>query len=97
NDRREVLRILEKEVRKSSGRNKIHKAAVVVNQDRSYSVSSGASVNKDWEHWVVLHGNEKVVREDVREIGQTIEVNFNGVSANMFGVMSRGERVKEVE
>ncbi|MCI63762.1 hypothetical protein A2U01_0085019, partial [Trifolium medium] len=33
NDRREVLRILEKEVRKCSGRNRIHKASVMVNQD----------------------------------------------------------------
>ncbi|MCI69939.1 endonuclease/exonuclease/phosphatase family protein, partial [Trifolium medium] len=63
-----------------------------VNQDRSGSVSSGASVNKDWEHWVVLHGNETVVREDVREIRQTIGVNFDGVSVNMFDALSRGGR-----
>ncbi|MCI63441.1 endonuclease/exonuclease/phosphatase family protein, partial [Trifolium medium] len=48
--------------------------------------------NKDWEHWVVLHGNEQVVREDVRELGQTIGVNFNGASVNMFDVLSRGGR-----
>ncbi|MCI64510.1 hypothetical protein A2U01_0085768, partial [Trifolium medium] len=72
-------------------------ASVMVKQDRSGSVSSGASVNKDWEHWVVLHGNEKVVTEDVREMGQIIGVNFNGASMNMFDALSRGERVKEVE
>ncbi|MCI29592.1 hypothetical protein A2U01_0050801, partial [Trifolium medium] len=53
--------------------------------------------NKDWEHWVVLHWNEKVAVEDVWGIRKAIRVKFNGNSANMFSVMSRGERVKEVE
>ncbi|MCH80811.1 DUF4283 domain protein, partial [Trifolium medium] len=89
-DSREVLQILEREVRKRGGRSRTNKSALVVHQDRPGSGSYVASVNKDWEHWVVLHGNEKVVREDMRGIGQTIGVNFNGASANMFSVLSRG-------
>ncbi|GAU28487.1 hypothetical protein TSUD_294900 [Trifolium subterraneum] len=59
------------------------------------SDSSVASVNKDWENWVVMHGDEKVVAEDVRGIGEAIRVKFNGDSANMFSVLAKGARVKE--
>ncbi|MCI21881.1 hypothetical protein A2U01_0043052, partial [Trifolium medium] len=69
-DRREVLKILKKEVRKRSGRSRTNKSVEVVHQDRSGSDSSVASVNKDWEHWVVLHRNEKVAVEDVWGIGK---------------------------
>ncbi|MCI72878.1 endonuclease/exonuclease/phosphatase family protein, partial [Trifolium medium] len=60
-----------------------------------------ASVNKDWEHWVVMHGNEKVAVKDVRGIRETIGVKFNGGDANMFRVLSvrgggrRGWRQRE--
>jgi len=33
-------------------------------------------MNKDWNHWVVLHGNEKVVEEDVTGIGAAIGVHL---------------------
>ncbi|MCI12619.1 DUF4283 domain protein, partial [Trifolium medium] len=67
-DRKEVLKILEKEVKRRSGRSRSHKSVEVVNQVSSNSGSSAASINKDWEHWVVMHGNEKVAVEDVMRI-----------------------------
>ena len=46
------------------------------------------------KNWVVMHGSEKVVREDVRNIGETIGVQFNG-SNNMFGVLAKRGRGKK--
>ncbi|GAU50935.1 hypothetical protein TSUD_411320 [Trifolium subterraneum] len=67
-ERREVLKILKKEVRKRSGRSRTNKSVTGVQQKSSGSVdSSMASINKDWENWVVMHGDEKVAVEDVRE------------------------------
>lgn len=56
--------------------------------------SSSCSVNNDWVNFVVVHGNEKVVVDDVKGIGEAISVQFNGSNNNMFGVLSRrgGER-----
>ncbi|GAU16203.1 hypothetical protein TSUD_298350 [Trifolium subterraneum] len=66
-ERREVLKILKKEVRKRSGRRRPNKFVTGVQQKSLGSDdSSVASVNKDWENWVVMHGDEKVAVEDVR-------------------------------
>jgi len=43
---------------------------------------------------VVLHGSEKVVREDVRNIGETIGVQFNGCH-NMFSVLAKRGKEKK--
>ena len=59
-------------------------------EDRNSSVCSQASVNKDWENWAVLHGNNEVAVEDVWAIAKAIGVKFNGDKANMFNVLSRG-------
>jgi len=42
------------------------------------SDTSNASVNKDWEHWVALHDKQEVASDDVREIGKTLGVSFEG-------------------
>jgi hypothetical protein len=42
-----------------------------------------------------MHGNEKVVVEDVWEVGKAIGVKFNGDHANMFNVLSRTGRRKK--
>ncbi|MCI28394.1 sulfate transporter, partial [Trifolium medium] len=55
-DRKEVLKILKKEVRRRSGRSRYNRSVGIVHQASSNSGSSLASVNKDWEHWVVMHG-----------------------------------------
>jgi hypothetical protein len=98
-ERREVLKILKKEVRKRSGRSRPNKSVTGVQQKSSGSDdSSVASVNKDWENWVVMHGDEKVAVEGVRGIGEAINVKFKGDSTNMFSVLSRGGRgLKKVE
>lgn len=54
--------------------------------------SSSGSVNNDWVNFVVVHGNEKVVVDDVKGIGEAIGVQFNGSNNNMFGVLSRRGR-----
>jgi len=51
--------------------------------------ASSASVNKEWNHWVVLHGKEKEVAEDVWGIGKAIGLHFEGDNHNMFSVLSR--------
>jgi hypothetical protein len=94
-DRREVLNILNKEVRKRRGKRRSVKSGEVVCQGSAEVDSSLASVNKDWEHWVVMHGDEKAVEEDVQGVGKAIGVKFDGGTGNMFGVLSRGVSGKQ--
>jgi hypothetical protein len=63
---------LNKEVRNGSGRGSFDKSGEVVQQDRSLSDSDMVYVNKDWEHWVVMHRDEKVMAEDVRGVEQVM-------------------------
>jgi hypothetical protein len=42
----------------------------VTSIDRSSHSASQSSINNDWENWLVLHGNNKVVTDDVCEIGK---------------------------
>ncbi|MCI06428.1 DUF4283 domain protein, partial [Trifolium medium] len=51
-DRREVLKILKREVRNRSGKISTKISVEVAQQGRSTSGSSVDSVNKDWENWV---------------------------------------------
>lgn len=53
------------DVRRRSGRSRVSKSIEMVNQVSSNTCTSLAFVNKYWEHWVVMHKNEKVVAEDV--------------------------------
>jgi len=55
------------------------------------SNTSNASVNKDWENWVAVHGKKEAVVEDVRVIGKTLGVNFNGDKNNKFNLLSKRE------
>ncbi|MCI47119.1 hypothetical protein A2U01_0068360, partial [Trifolium medium] len=48
-----------------------------------------------WKHWVVMQGSEQVVVDDVREVGQAIEVKFKGDNENMFSVLARAGKVKQ--
>jgi len=47
------------------------------------------------QHWLVMHGNEYVVVEDMWGVGKAIGVKFNGDPANMFNVLSRAGRGKK--
>jgi hypothetical protein len=54
------------------------------------------TVNNDCMNWVPVHGNDQMVVDDVRGIGQTIGVTFKGDNDNMFNVLSRaGRGIKE--
>ena len=50
------------------------------------------SVNNEWYNWLVLHGNNKVVNEDICDIGKTVGLKFKGDKNNMFGVLSGAGR-----
>jgi len=88
-DRLKVLQILKKKARKRQGSARLKKAVNVVSQSNSNCSSSSGSVNNDWSHWVVMHGDEKVAVEDVWGIGKAIGVQFNGDTHNMFGLLAR--------
>jgi len=49
-------------------------------------------VNNDWSNWFVLHGNSKVVNDDVCNIGKMVGLKFKGDKNNMFDVLSGGGR-----
>ncbi|MCH86865.1 cytochrome P450, partial [Trifolium medium] len=63
----------------------------------SVETSSVASVNNDWKHWVVMHGNEQMAVEDVWGIEKAIEVKFNGDNVNMFSVLSRADKRQQAK
>jgi methionine aminopeptidase len=68
--------VLKKRERK---RSVLDKASKVMTASLSNSSNtSNASVNKELEHWVALHDKKEIVAEDVREIGKTLGVNFDG-------------------
>jgi len=56
-------------------------------QGNSDESSSSACVNKEWNHWVVLHGKEKEAAEDVWGIGKAIGLHFDGDTHNMFSAI----------
>jgi len=94
-DRREVLRVLRRTTQKrrlAAGDSK----AKATSKAASSNSSSQTSVNKDWNNWLVLHGNDKVRSEDVRDIGRTVGLDFTGDKNNMFDVLSgAGRKARE--
>ena len=54
----------------------------------STTSNSQTSVNNDWNNWLVLHGNDKVLAEDVCAIGRTVGLTFSGDLNNKFDVLS---------
>jgi len=70
------------------------KAVRMISKEVYVDTSSSNSGTNDWKHWVVMHGSEKVVREDVRSIGETIAVQLSG-SHNIFGVLARKGKGKK--
>jgi len=94
-DRREVLRALRRTSRQrkaGSGAPKVQ----VHSQTVSSKGTSQTSVNKEWNNWLVLHGNDKVTSEDVCEIGRTVGLKFNGDKNNMFDALSGvGRKTRE--
>ena len=96
--RRADLNTLKKRARKRRDSNTSKHVNEEVSHDSSDSISSSAFVNKEWNHWVVLHGKEKEAAEDVWGIGELIGLQFEGDTHNMFSVLSRagnGKRESE--
>jgi len=87
---------LKKDVRKHRGGKNDNCFIGVVNRESQASDSFLVSLNNDWKHWVVIHGKEEVVVDDVRGIGKAIGVKFNGDKMNMFNLLSRVGREKKV-
>jgi len=87
-DRREVLRAL----RRTTKQRRAASKAKATSKAASSNCTSQTSVNNDWNNWLVLHGNEKVRSEDVRDIGRTVGLNFTGDKNNMFDVLSGAGR-----
>ncbi|KEH25500.1 DUF4283 domain protein [Medicago truncatula] len=92
-DRAAVLQILKKKSRKLKGSDRLKKAVRSISKDLSEKELSSDSVNKEWNHWVTLHGSEKVFEDDVQGIGAVIGVQLS--DKNMFGVLERKGKGKK--
>jgi len=73
-----------KAIKKQSAKQKSRVTKVLPNGvgNSADSVRSNSSVNRDWENWVVLHGNAKVAVNDVWGIDKAINVKFKGDKSN---------------
>jgi len=60
-----------------------------MSKDLADKDSSSDSRNKEWNHWVVLHGNEKVVENDVIGLGEAIGVKLTDKNMLVF-LLERG-------
>ena len=85
-DRQEVLRALRKSERKQRSVSDVSKAKVI--SDEGSSLGGSIPVNNDWSNWLVLHGNNKVVNDEVCDIGKMVGLKFKGDKNNMFDVLS---------
>lgn len=54
--------------------------------------SSSTFVNNDWKNWVVLHGKEDVVKNDIQDFGKALGVKFYNDKNNHFRLLSRGRK-----
>jgi len=91
-DRHEILKFLQKHSKLRKGRSTSSKVLNQSNFSNNFSTSSSSSVNKDWEHWVALHGKSNVANADVTGIGTSIGVKFSGDKNNRFNVLSKEGR-----
>ena len=92
-DRAAVLQILKKYSRRARAAARLKKAVQMISQDLSEKEASSGSVYKEWNNWVVPHGNDKVMEDDVKNIGVAIRVQLN--ERNMFGVLARKGKGKK--
>jgi hypothetical protein len=87
-DRKEILKVLKKQERK---RRVLSKATKLMATSNS-SNTSISSVNKDLEHWAILHDKNEVVAEDVREIGKTLGVHVDEGNKSGLNLLTREGR-----
>jgi len=88
-DRKEVLRVLQRNKKRGKMVSNAHKGK---SNDASSTVGSQSSVNNDWENWLVLHGKGKNKADDVCEIGKIVGLKFKGDKNNMFDVLAATDR-----
>lgn len=89
--RKDILKILNKKRRKGKGRMSEQNSKAAANTSNSLQ-NSFSLANKDWENWVVFHGNPKVVSEDVRDIGKVIGAKYNCETLNSFNLLTKDGR-----
>jgi hypothetical protein len=90
NDRREVLKILQKNARRRKTKGGVARRARPTGSKASAEgANSDSSVNNDWKHWVAMQGSDRAVEADVLEVGKFIGATFEGDKANMFSALSR--------
>ena len=95
-DRTTVVHILKKRAHKFQGSQKMKKAVTMASKEASDDTTSSTSMYTDWKIWVLLHGSEKVVSEDIRNIRESIGMQFNG-SHNSFGILAKKGRGNKKE
>ncbi|MCH87513.1 cytochrome P450, partial [Trifolium medium] len=61
----EVLKVLEKSVRRRRGGDKVKRSSPKSCQAASEE-SSSSGINNDWKNWVAVHGNDQMVVDDAR-------------------------------
>jgi len=91
-DRSQILKILKKQKRKR----KVY-AANASSKDTTESATtskdkSSSSGGNDWVHWVHLHGEPKLVAEDVKELGKIVGVKYLCNTTNTFNLLTREGR-----
>lgn len=86
-----------KKVDKRKKSNHAHSFTKVISKETVGSdTSSSASVTNDWRNWVVLHGKDEVVKEDVMNFGKSIGVKFFNDKANQFSSLVRKKDKRKV-
>jgi hypothetical protein len=90
NDRREVMKILQKNARRrKTKRGVASRSRPTGSKASAEGAMSSSSVNNDWKHWVAIQGGDRAVEEHVLEVGKFIGATFEGDKANMFSALSR--------
>jgi hypothetical protein len=102
-DREEVMKVLRNSKVLKHLKQKIHnrrrqrervtKSLEEVNNFSNNETSSMASVNNDWQSWVVLKGDDKTKADDINDIGKAIGLSFSGANLNKFSVLSRSKKL----
>ena len=86
-DRLEVLKMIRKQERKQQHELCLQQAMEGAPQGFLAGTTSSSSANNDWQHWVVMRGNEIVADDDVRGIGRDIGLDFPAALHNRFEVL----------
>ena len=91
-----VMKVLKRKIRnRRRQRERVTRSVEEDSQGTHNDSSSMALVNKEWQNWVVLRGNEEAKAKDIKGIGDVISVSFKGNNQNKFSVLSRPKVVEK--